>query len=199
MGATFCRDRDATLVVKACAGDRSAFDALVTRHRGYVYRLAYGLCKDPEITEDVCVEAFCEAYRALPSYRGEAQFRVWLHQIAVNVSLEHLRQVRRWRRHLPEGGPVEELPIVDIPELAVTNTCAAQVQQAMQSLPEAQKTAVCMYYLEGRSCAEIAARLQVPRSTVKTRLFYGTKALREMLEAQAIIAAPARGGSHAEL
>ena len=88
------QDREAVLVTQACDGDRNAFDVLVVRHRSYVYGLAYRMCGDREAAEDICVEAFCEAYRSLPRFRPQAKFRTWLHRIAVNVCLEHLRKTR---------------------------------------------------------------------------------------------------------
>ncbi len=201
MGAT-TQDKDAALVVLACAGDRSAFDALVMRHRSYVFSLAYRLCGDREAAEDICVEAFCEAYRALPRFRPDphAKFLTWLHRVATNVCLEHLRQQRTRQRYLPEAPIPEEAPsAADVCEQALNNTSAAEVQRAIQTLPEPQMLAVRLFYLEGHSCAEIAAQLHVPRNTVKTRLFYGTRALREILAAQPRAATPARGGTHADL
>lgn len=194
-------DKDASLVDRACAGDGSAFDALVRRYHGYVFGLAYRLCGNRETAEDVCVEAFCEAYRGLPRFRPQAAFRAWLHRVALNVCLEHLRQERTQRRYLPEAELADDLSdAADTCELALTNARAEQVQQAIEALPEHQKLTICLFYLEERSCAEIAQLLHVPRNTVKTRLFYGTRALRHLLDERPIMATtPARGGSHADL
>jgi RNA polymerase sigma-70 factor, ECF subfamily len=194
-------DKDASLVDRACAGDGSAFDALVIRYRTYVLGLATRLCRNREMAEDVCVEAFSEAYRALPRFRPQAAFRTWLHRIALNVCLEHLRHERTQRRYLPEAELAEDLSdAADTCELALTNTRAEQVQQAIEALPEHQKMTVCLFYLEERSCAEIAQLLHIPRNTVKTRLFYGTRALRELLAERPMMATTAaRGGSYADL
>lgn len=190
------QDKDARLVARACAGDRSAFDALVARHRSYIYGLAYRMCENRDAAEDVCVDAFCEAYRALPRYRHEGKFRVWLHRLALHVCMKHLRQQQARRRYLPQEALGEGVAAEDTYELALTTT---SVRQALQALPEPQRMAVSLYYLEERSSAEIAQLLRIPENTVKTRVFRGTQALRELLAAEPLIATPAGGGTHAEM
>ncbi len=190
-------DRDAALVTRVREGDRSAFDELVTRHRSYIYNLASRLCGDAEAAEDACVEAFCEAYRALPRFRPQAKFRTWLHRVAVNVCLEYLRETRARERHFPEAALLESVATgQDTCDLALGRLQVNEVKQAIEALPEAQRLAVSLFYLQDLSCAEIAQVLQIPRNTVKTRLFYGTRALRALLTEKTAAAVYVRGGSH---
>ena len=178
-------DRDAALIGRFVQGDPSAFDALVARHRARVYGLAYRMTRDSEAAEDITVETFCEAFRGLPRFRPEAKFSTWLHRIAVNVSLEHLRQVGR-KRQLEEVPLEDDLPAAtDTAETALTHELARRILQVVQELPQAQQEAIRRFYFEQQSCAEIAQALQVPRNTVKTRIFHGIQALRARLEAEA--------------
>ncbi len=190
-------DRDAALVGSFLQGDLSAFDALVARHRGHVYGVAYRMTRDREAAEDITVEAFCEAYRGLPRFRPQARFSTWLHRITVNVCLEHLRHARR-KRQVEEVALEDDLPApTDAAETVITRDLACRIVRAIEELPPAQQEAIRMFYFEQRSCAEIAQALKIPRNTVKTRLFYGTKALRDRFEAEAVL--ESEGELHVEM
>lgn len=174
-------DSDAALVVCAQQGDARAFDTLVFRHRSRVYRLAYGMTRDREAAEDVTVEAFCEAYLALGRFEPRAKFTTWLHRVAVNVCLEHLRR-KRAKHLLAEVELDPSIPASDdTSELALTRELARRAMQAIAELPETHRVPISMFYLEQLSCAEIARSLNIPRNTVKTRIFYGTRVLRDRL------------------
>ena len=187
-------DSDAALVTRAQQGETSAFDALVSRHRSRVYRLAYGMTRDREAAEDITVEAFCEAYRAISRFEPRAKFTTWLHRVAVNVCLEHLRR-KRAKRLLTEVELDPNTPSKNnICELVITRDLARRAMQAIEELPETHRVPITMFYVEQLSCAEIARSLHIPRNTVKTRIFYGTRALRDRLEAG--IGSRREGGPH---
>jgi RNA polymerase sigma-70 factor (ECF subfamily) len=189
------RDPDAVLVARTQQGDSNAFDALVCRHRSRVYRLAYAMMRDREAAEDVTVEAFCEAYRAIGRFKPRAKFTTWLHRVAVNVCLEHLRR-KRAKHRLVEVELDPNAPAVDDTwELVLTRDLADRAIQAIGELPETHKAPVSMFYLEQLSCAEIAETLGIPRNTVKTRIFYATRTLRDRLAAD--VSARSEGGTHA--
>ena len=83
-------------LVRACvAGDRAAFDLLVTRHQRQVYRLCYRFVGNHEDAAELAQDAFVRAYRALPKFEQTAAFTTWLHRIAVNVVLELQRHDAR--------------------------------------------------------------------------------------------------------
>ena len=187
-------DSDAALVARAQQGEISAFDALVSRHRSRVYRLAYGMTRDREAAEDITVEAFCEAYRGIARFEPRAKFATWLHRVAVNVCLEHLRR-KRAKRLLTEVELDPNTPSKNnICELVITRDLARRAMQAIEELPETHRVPITMFYVEQLSCAEIARSLHIPRNTVKTRIFYGTRALRDRLEAG--IGSRREGGPH---
>jgi len=187
-------DSDAALVARAQQGETSAFDALVSRHRSRVYRLAYGMTRDREAAEDITVEAFCEAYRGIGRFEPRAKFTTWLHRVAVNVCLEHLRR-KRAKRLLTEVELDPNTPSKNnICELVITRDLARRAMQAIEELPETHRVPITMFYVEQLSCAEIARSLNIPRNTVKTRIFYGTRALRDRLEAG--IGSRREGGPH---
>ena len=190
-------DRDAALIGRFMQGDPDAFDALVARHRARVHGLAYQMTRDREMAEDITVEVFCETFRALPRYRPEAKFSTWLHRIVVNVTLEHLRQVKR-RRQLEEVLLEDDLPARDnTAETAITRELTRSILQAIQDLPQIQQESIRRFYFEQQSCAEIAQALQIPRNTVKTRIFHGIHTLRDRLQAEATL--QSKGVPHGEM
>ena len=189
-------------LVEACqAGEASAFDVLVARWEDKIRGAAYRFLGSEEEAKDVAQEAFLKAYRALGSFKREARFSSWLYQIATNLCRDRLRR-RRTRaavslQELEETGPVivetrpgahEQLQQLDLARL---------VRRAVHALPEEQREVVILKEYEGLTFVEIAQALDVPVSTVKTRLYRGLGQLRLRLEregfrGEAPVPAPAR-------
>jgi RNA polymerase sigma-70 factor (ECF subfamily) len=179
---------DIKLIERSRAGDRDAFDVIVARHKKRIFNLLYRMTGDREWAEEITLEVFLEAHCALHGFKHEAKFYTWLHRIAINVCLEHMRS----RKAQPQWAevPFEEWRDQIIPapaEQAMDRCLAEQITSVMLALPEAQRAALVMFYLEERNCAEIAEILSIPRSTVKTRIFYGTRALRDKLREAGIV------------
>jgi RNA polymerase sigma-70 factor (ECF subfamily) len=95
---------DEALAARAAAGDDTAFEAIVGRYKGRVFRLACRLTSETD-APDVLQETFLQVYRHLPSFRGESQFGTWLYRVATNVALMHRRTAcpasRRAARPVP--------------------------------------------------------------------------------------------------
>ena len=87
--------REEELVRRAQSGDLDAFEALVRLHEKSVYKLALRMTGSPEDAEDMAQEAFLKLWRALPDFRWECKFSVWLYRIVSNVSLDWLRRQSR--------------------------------------------------------------------------------------------------------
>ena len=179
---------DAQLIKRFRGGEATAFDALVLRHRQRVFRLVYRMTGDADWAEDITVEVFLEAYLSLPGFQQRSQFNTWLHRLAVNVCLEHIRH-RKAKRYLTEE-PLDSQHIAspgNPADAAMNRDLAQRITAAMQDLPECHRAAVVMYHLENLSCAEIAEILGISRNTVKTRIFYGTRVLRDLLRANGVL------------
>ncbi|HNG38424.1 MAG TPA: sigma-70 family RNA polymerase sigma factor, partial [Accumulibacter sp.] len=80
------REIDQLLVERAQAGDKQAFDALVTKYQRKVARLLSRFMRNTAEVEDVSQEAFIKAYRALPAFRGDSAFYTWLYRIGINTA-----------------------------------------------------------------------------------------------------------------
>jgi RNA polymerase sigma-70 factor (ECF subfamily) len=182
---------DEELVAAVQAGDVGAFDQLVRRWDRRIQAVVYRLVGSHEEARDLSQEAFLKAYRAMGTFKREARFSSWLYQIALNLGRDRLRR-RRTRPHLSLDGLEEagERPLsFDGPtalDLVESRDLSRAVAAAVAGLPEEQREVVILKEYEDLTFAQIAETLDVPLSTVKTRLYRGLAQLRERLERQGI-------------
>ena len=95
---------EAELIARAKAGDPGAFEQLVLDNQNRVYSLALRMLGDPEDAQDAAQEAFLNAWRALPTFKGESSFSTWVYRLTSNACIDHLRRRKR-RLRLPAAGP----------------------------------------------------------------------------------------------
>ena len=145
---------------------------------------------------DLCQEAFLKAYRGLGTFKKDARFSSWLYQIALNVCRDRLR--RRRGRHLvsfddmDEASQAASTPSVPTPlQLAEASDISDRVARAVAELPQDQREVIVLKEYQDLTFAEIADVLDLPLSTVKTRLYRGLVQLRERLEHEGIRSASA--------
>lgn len=178
-------------LVEAClAGEWSAFDQLLARWERKIRGAIYRLVGSEEEARDLCQETFLKAYRSLGTFKKEARFSSWLYQIALNLCRDRIRR-RKGRTlvspdELDEGG--ESLPEVRpsaLDLLQKREMCRA-VAAAVAALPEEQREVIVLKEYQELTFLEIAQVLDVPLSTVKTRLYRGLGQLRQKLEHQGL-------------
>ncbi|HEX8116689.1 MAG TPA: sigma-70 family RNA polymerase sigma factor [Pyrinomonadaceae bacterium] len=187
VGVTLTTDEQ--LVERALAGDGDAFGEVVRRWERKIYALAYGITGSAEEARDATQETFINAYRNLPRFRGEAQVSSWLHRIAVNQCITRQRRARvRAETGLDEeveAGREQFLSTAGDASPAHTSESlqrAEAVRRAVASLPQELREVVLMKEFEELTFQEIAEALQIPLSTVKSRLYTALKQLRLKLE-----------------
>ena len=176
---------DLELVRRAQRGERGAFDLLVLRYQHKVIKLVARLLRDPTEAEDVAQEAFVKAYRALGSFRGDSAFYTWLYRIAVNTARNAMASRQRrpldYEAELSEGeqSTVESrLRHTDTPEATVlSEEIRETVNRAVAALPEDLRTAIILREVEGLSYEEIAAAMDCPVGTVRSRIFRAREAI----------------------
>jgi RNA polymerase sigma-70 factor (ECF subfamily) len=184
---------EARLVARARAGDRAAFGALVERHQEIVWNLAWRLTRGHrEKAEDLAQEAFLRALNAIENFRGEAAFSTWMHRIVVNLHINRNATLaaKAERRATKIGADRDEDagPQVDPPApLPRPEAAAMQAEElallraAFDELDEPRRVIVLLRDVEGRSYAEIAALLEIPIGTVRSRLARAREALARRL------------------
>jgi RNA polymerase sigma-70 factor (ECF subfamily) len=185
---------DEELVAAFQGGDAAAFDALVGRWDRKIQGAIYRVLGASEDSRDLCQEVFLKAYRALGTFKREARFSSWLYQIALNACRDRLRRRRgRVQVSLDEAGDALENAHPAAPtalDLIEARDLARAVEAAMAALPHEQREVIALKEYQGLTFAEIAEALDVPVSTVKTRLYRGLGQLRQQLERQGV-----RGGA----
>lgn len=162
------------LVARAQARDEEAFRMLVERHQHHAYGLALRIVRAPDDAEEVAQDAFVRAWRALPSFRGEARFSTWLYRIVARQALDRAAMLRRRRTREQELAAAEELPAAPAADPAQ----AMRFEALLGQLSEAQRAVVTMFYYEDRSVEAVAEALGMPTGTVKTHLSRARAALR---------------------
>ena len=174
------REVDQRLVERVRRGDKKAFELLVAKYQRKLNRLLSRFIRDPAEVEDVAQEAFIKAYRALPSFRGESAFYTWLYRIAVNTAKNYLvaagrRAPTSTQFNSEDAGSFEEghqLRHMNTPEAELmSKQIAATVNQSMEELPEELRTAIALREIEGMSYEDIAAAMNCPIGTVRSRIF----------------------------
>lgn len=166
------------LIGRVLAGDPSAERALYDAHVDRVFRLAYRMAGDLDRAQDYTQETFIRAFNRLAEFRGEAALSTWLGSIAISVTLNGLRKVRRLReREVALDGvvPVGQVTREAEPDLKV------RLNQAIDDLPDGYRAVFVMHDVEGYTHEEIATSLGVHPGTSKAQLFRARARLREAL------------------
>jgi len=186
---------DISLVRRVQRGDKGAFDALVLKYQHKVVKLVMRYVRNPAEAEDIAQEAFIKAYRALPQFRGDSAFYTWLYRIAINTAknaivsrdrspVEYDLDLQNSEESYAAQGRLKDS---ETPEaLVMTDEIRATVNAAIDALPEDLRTAIVLRELEGLSYEEIAATMECPVGTVRSRIFRAREAidhrLREVFE-----------------
>jgi RNA polymerase sigma-70 factor (ECF subfamily) len=182
-------DADAVLVERAKAGDRTAFEMLVVKYQRRIERLIGRMVRDVDIVPDIAQETFIRAYRALPQFRGESAFYTWLYRIAVNTAKKTLMEMKRdpivteaaraGRDDDDERSPPDTEPSDSATPDAVlaSKQIAAAVNFAVEALSEELRQAITLREIEGLSYEEIAALMNCPIGTVRSRIFRAREAI----------------------
>lgn len=188
-------ESDAELLRRIGLRDRKAFDALFRRYAPRLRVRLQRIVQDPVAVEDLLQEAFFRVWTRADGYQSRGPVAAWLYRIAANVALNHLRTARR-RRELPLEQPVvddseEEKATLSsrIAESAMPGPEAQfeqaelrrEVERLIRELPESKRDVLRLVHGQELSVEETAAALGVPAGTVKSRLFYGRKALEQRL------------------
>jgi RNA polymerase sigma-70 factor (ECF subfamily) len=181
---------DTVLVRRACEGDLGAYDDLVRRYQDRIYSTVYHMTANHEDANDLAQEAFIKAFQALKSFKGGSSFYTWVYRIAVNKTINFLKQ-RKNKTHLSlddldfqaehnpdlvalisEKTPRREINLAELQE---------KLNVAMQKLSEHHRLVVTLHDVQGLSHEEIAEIMGCNIGTVRSRLFYARQQLQAYL------------------
>ena len=176
---------DEIIVERALTGDVEAFGELVRRWERRIFALTYGMLGREEDARDATQETFLAAFRNLRGFRGEAKVSSWLHRIAVNQCISRQRRTK-----VRGESPLEDehagsfmTPLANSPARVVEGRQETlAVRRAINSLPIELRQVVVMKEFEELTFREIAEALDLPLSTVKSRLYTAMKQLHMRLQ-----------------
>jgi RNA polymerase sigma-70 factor (ECF subfamily) len=176
-------DYDEQALVERCrAGDDTAFEELVNRHKNLVYGLVHRMVADRSRVDDLAQDVFLKIHRGLPYFRGEAKLSTWLYRIVQNVcaaersrrppdvSLDREDAGGRRRDPGAADGAFGDFELRD------------RLEKAIAQLPEAQRLLIAAHYLDGVQYEALAEAMNIPLGTVKTHLYRAKRRLRELLD-----------------
>lgn len=179
------QELDLELVRRVQRGESAAFDVLVRKYQHRIVALIGRYIADWSECQDVAQDTFVRAYRAIGSFRGDAQFYTWLHRIAVNTAKNHLAAHNR-------RPPTDDIEVSDAEQydsgirLRDTDTPERElmrqqmertVMRAVEALPEELRVAITLREVDGLSYEEIAQRMDCPIGTVRSRIFRAREAI----------------------
>ncbi len=184
---------DAELVRRALDGERTAFDLLVVRYQRRIAALISRYRLDAGTIEDLTQEAFIKAYRGLASFRGDSTFFTWLARIALNTTKTYLAERKRRVEAVgleEDAGELDPLASIESGDLTEGTVASRQmgeiIARARDEMSTDLRDALTMREIDGMSYQEIAAALDVPLNTVRSRIFRAREAvamkLRPLLE-----------------
>jgi len=183
---------DAELVALSQQGDSQAFNRLARKWHAGLYHFVHRTLGNAEEAQDVCQEALLKAYLNIRRLRDPGKFRAWLHHIALNLC----RDWHRAARARPTGPSIDDVRPADLvpaagaatgtERRAERNDLLAMVHEALENLSLEQRTAILLREYQGFTSQEIAEITGVPAATVRTRIFYGLKSVRRMLDERGI-------------
>ncbi len=183
---------DQELARRIAAGEHAALEPLMRRYNQKLYRTARSILKDDAEAEDAVQDAYLLAFRAIGTYRGDAQLSTWLVRIVVNESLGRLRRRTRRAEVIELNGDAdmqEPTGAAEAPATAPESPDGAALRKELRSLiearidqlPDAFRTVFVLRTLEDMTVEDVAACLDIPAATVRTRYFRAKGMLRESL------------------
>jgi len=166
------------------------FEAAAREHRSFLLKMAVASARNTSDAEDIVQESLMRAYRGIKRFRGDCPLRIWMARIVVRVAINHhkslARRLKRWvffadLQSVHDDGSVEEFEPVD-PLGLFDREAMLDVRKYVNRLPDEFRMPLVMLAVDGLTIPEIAKILEIPEGTVKSRIFYARKRLKENLQ-----------------
>lgn len=181
---------DNAILAQIAGGDMRAFASLMQRYNRRLFRVARSILRDNAEAEDALQDAYLQAYRGLPMFRGDASLATWLTRIVINAARMRHRKAGRLveiielsaEPHMDERIEAQTAPSNEEPEHAALRAQTRRlIETKIDGLPEAFRTVFVLRALEELSVEETSDALGIPEATVRSRFFRARSMLRESL------------------
>lgn len=175
--------KTADLIRKFQKGEKNVFSKIVSRHQGYVYRLALKRLGMPEDAEDLCQDVFLKLFHCLDRFQFRSDIKTYLYRMVANESFSHFRKAKKQRKNLMDLeknsralGAAERAPEEDL----IQRELLWELKKAIGLLPQKYRTLIFLKDFEKRPYREIARKLRLSENTAKLRHHYALKRLRKI-------------------
>jgi RNA polymerase sigma-70 factor (ECF subfamily) len=161
-------------IASVISGDKHAYKYVVEKYKQRAYYIALGFVRDPDTAMDISQMAFIKAYKNLKRFDLERPFFPWFYRILRNLSLDHIKHVKR----------INEIPLEDVQILSderEDRDMKEALWKAIDELPVEQREIIVLRYFEGFSYKEIAEAVGKPIGTVMSSLHYSKRKLKNTL------------------
>lgn len=162
------------LIERSCQGDAEAFKELIDPLRKKIFYLCFSIVKDEKSAEDLVQEAFVRAYHSLSTFEGKSGFYTWVNHIARNLSLNYLKKRKKHTLEVLHEGMIAAPPVKE----EQTSDLQEYLESSLALLEEKQRLVFKYFEIDRLSIKEIAALLDIPTGTVRSRLYYARKKIR---------------------
>lgn len=178
---------EAEAIQRAQAGEEGSFEALYTLHKRRVYSLCLRMTGNTAEAEDLTQEAFLQLYRKIATFRGESAFSTWLHRLAVNVVLMHLRKrglpevsLQETMEPTEEDGPKKDFGSAD--QVLAGSIDRVNLERAIENLPPGYRIIFVLHDIEGYEHNEIAEMMGCSIGNSKSQLHKARMKMRDLLK-----------------
>ncbi len=175
-------------VVRAQTGDHEAFSELYLKHKRRVFAICMRMVRDFALAEDLTQEAFLQVHRRIASFRGDSAFTTWLHRLAVNTVLMHLRKralaavsLDHLMENIPEERAGRSFGTRDLVQAGVADRL--DIDRAIDAMAPGYRTIFLLHDIQGFDHGEIASMLKCTRGNTKSQLHKARRILRRVLAA----------------
>lgn len=173
--ALFSPDEEAQIIARAKQGDRQAFYQLYNNYHKRIYALCWRMLADKNSAEDVTQEVFVQLWQHIKNFRGDSKFSTWLHSVATNVVLGHIRKHKSW---LARVFSIED----EVPqEQSAQMSDMSNLDKYIMQLPERARMVFVLFAVEGYRHEEIAKMLNMAVGSSKSQYHRARSLLKERL------------------
>ncbi len=178
-------EHESDIILRAVKGDERACEALLNSYKGRIFSYVYRTIRNYHDAEDVTLDTFVKCFKSLKTFDTKRPFATWLYTIAHNLTIDFLRKNKKHYEQIDER-PIEEIEIADEKSSRPAQNYDIQqklnkVEQALGQLPPIDREIIILFHREEKSYQEISEILNLPETTIKTRLHRARLRLRELI------------------
>lgn len=170
-------DKEAQLISDALGGDENACQRILNLYKGRIFSYVYRMVRNYHDAEDITFDTFIKCFKSLDRFDRKRSFSTWLFTIAHNVTIDFFRKNKQEYEYFDERHAVSD----DFVQEYEKKKKLEKIEEAIAKLPPMDREIVILFHREEYSYQEISEILDIPTSTIKTRLHRARKKLRELV------------------